>query len=54
MRYKVCYGRSRDVHAFAKFISPSDTKSFLAMIRKAEPGVIFVAVNIQTGEREDW
>ena len=39
---------------FAEFAGPTDTKTFLAAIRKDEPGTKFVAIVLATGEAKGW
>lgn len=52
MKWGVKYAQSHSV--FASFVGPTDTKVFLAAIRKDEPWVQFAAVNLATGEVQDW
>lgn len=39
---------------FAELAGPTDTKTFLAAIRKDEPDIKFVAIVLATGEVLDW
>lgn len=52
MRYEIRYVNSSA--GFAKFVSGTDAKDFLAMIRKMEPGIQFYAFDSKTGERMGW
>lgn len=52
MRWGVKYAGSRNI--FASFAGPTDTKVFLAAIRKEEPEVRFAAVDLATDEVQDW
>lgn len=39
---------------FAAFAGSTDAKTFLATIRKDEPGIKFIAFWLNTGEVLDW
>lgn len=52
LTYGVQYARAAE--NFAELAGPTDTKTFLAAIRRDEPGIKFVAIVLATGEVKDW